>query len=129
MEVLKTEFHEKLVGMNESITVEQLIEANCLQAFEALEVIPSQGNESCAIRTALGWCVIGPVDMKDSKKVSCNRLAVTETSSGDTAKHNFVVEDESLEVGIQEMLMKLCMQDFAEPKTKQVEICDALQEV
>ena len=55
--------------------------------------------------------------MKDSKKVSYNQLAVTKTSSGGTAKHHFVVADESQEVGIQEMLMKLCMQDFVEPKT------------
>ena len=67
--------------------------------------------------------------MKDSKKVSYNQLAVTKTSSGGTAKHHFVVEDESQEAGIQEMLMKLCMQDFVEPKTTQDEICDALQKV
>ena len=39
--------------------------ANCLKALEPLEVIPSQGNGPYAMRTALGWCVIGPIDMKD----------------------------------------------------------------
>ena len=53
------------VGGNESITVDLLMGANCLKALEPLEVIPSQGNGPYAMRTALGWCVIGPIDMKD----------------------------------------------------------------
>ena len=42
-------------GRNESITVDLLIGTNCLKALEPLEVTPSQGNGSYAIRTALGW--------------------------------------------------------------------------
>ena len=48
------------IGGNESITVYLLIRANFLKALEPLEVIPSQGNGPCAIRTALGLCIIGP---------------------------------------------------------------------
>ena len=47
------------IGGNESITVDLLIGANCLKALEPLEVTPSQGNGTYAIRTALGWCIIG----------------------------------------------------------------------
>ena len=32
------------IGGDESLTVDLLIEANCLKALEPLEVIPSQGN-------------------------------------------------------------------------------------
>ena len=91
-------------------------------------VIPSQGNGPYAIRTALGWCVIGPVVMKDGKTISCNRIAVTEASSHGRARH-FAIEGTCQEVGIQEMLMELYMQDFVEPKTAKDEICDALQKV
>ena len=67
--------------------------------------------------------------MKVGKTISCNRTAITEDSSGGTARHHFAIEDKCQEVGIQEMLMKLYMQDFVEPKTTQDEVCDALQEV
>ena len=67
--------------------------------------------------------------MKVGKTISCNRIAITEDSSGGTARHHFAIEDKCQEVGIQEMLMKLYMQDFVEPKTTQDEVCDAVQEV
>ena len=67
--------------------------------------------------------------MKDDKTISCYRIAVTEAREGGTARYHFAIEDECQEVGIQKMLMKLCMQDFVEPKTTKDEICDALQEV
>ena len=67
--------------------------------------------------------------MKVGKTISCNRIAITEDSSGGTARHYFAIEDKCQEVGIQEMLMKLYMQDFVEPKTTQDEVCDAFQEV
>ena len=67
--------------------------------------------------------------MKDDKTISCNRIAVTEASSGGTARHHFAIEDKCQGVGIQEMLMKLYMEDFVEPKTTKDEICDVLQEV
>ena len=117
------------IGGNESINVDLLIGVNYLKALELLEVIPSQGNGPYAIRTGLGSCVIGPIDMEDGKTISCNRIAATEASSGGTARHHFAIEDKCKEVGIHEMLMKLYIQDFVEPKTTKDEVCDALQDV
>ena len=67
--------------------------------------------------------------MKDGEKCSCYLIALTESSSGGTVRHHFAIEDKCQEVRIHEMLMKLCMQDFLEPKSAKDEICDALQEV
>ena len=106
------------IGGNESITVNQLIGTNCLKALEPLEVIPSLGNRPYAIRTTLGWWVIGPINVKDGKTISGNRIAVSKASSGGRARHHFATEDKCQEVVILEMLMKLYMQDFVEPKTK-----------
>ena len=94
-------------GGNESITVDLLIGANCLKVLEPLEVIPSQENAPYSIRTALGWCVTGPIDVKDGKTISCNWIAVREANSGGTARHHFAIEDKWQNVGIQEMLKKL----------------------
>ena len=114
------------IGGCESITVNLSIEANYFKDLEALEVIPSQGNGSYAIRTALGWCVMGPIDKKDDKTIPCNWIAVTEASSSGLARHHFATEDKCQEAGLQKMLMKLNMQDFVEPKTAKDEICDAV---
>ena len=117
------------IGGCESITINLLIGANYLKALEPLEVIPSQGNGLYAIRTALGWCVIGPIDKKDGKTISCNQIAATEASSGGLTRHHFSTEDKFQEVVLQKMLMKLNKQDFVERKTAKDEICDAVQEV
>ena len=69
------------------------------------------------------------IDIKNGKTISCNLIAVAQASSGDTVKHHFAIEDKCQEVGIPEMLIKLYMQDFVEPKTTKNEICDALQDV
>ena len=114
---------------NESITVDLLIGDNCLKALELLEVFLRQENGPYSIRTALGWCVIGPINMKNRKTILYNQIAVTEASSGGTARHHFAIEDKRQDVAIQEMLMKLYMQYFVEPKTTKDAICDALQEV
>ena len=44
--------------------------------------------------------------MKVGKTISCNRIAITEDSSGGTARYHFAIEDKCQEVGIQEVLMK-----------------------
>ena len=56
--------------------------------------------------------------MKDGKTIPCNWIAVTEAGKGSTARNHFVIEDKCQEVGIQEMLMKLYMQDFVQKLQK-----------
>ena len=70
------------------------------------------------MRTSLGWCIIGPIDMKDGKTIPCNWITVTEAGKGGTSRHHFVIEDKCQEVGTQEMLMKLYMQDFVQKLQK-----------
>ena len=41
------------------VNVELLIGANCAKALEPIEVIPSKGDGPYAMRTVLGWCVVG----------------------------------------------------------------------
>ena len=67
--------------------------------------------------------------MKDGKTISCNRIAVTEAGSGATAKHHFAIEDKCHNVGIQEMLIKLYIQDLWDQNLRKDEICDAIQKV
>ena len=72
----------KELGDNEDISVVLLIGANCLEALEPVEVISRQNDGPYAIRTALGWCVVGPVKAQSQNAVSCNWIAVTKADSG-----------------------------------------------
>ena len=46
------------VGENHNINVDLLIGANCVEALQPLEIIPSQQDAPYAYRTILGWCVV-----------------------------------------------------------------------
>ena len=49
------------LGENDNISVDLLIGANCVEALQPLEVIPSQQDGPYAYRTILGWYVVGPI--------------------------------------------------------------------
>ena len=46
-------------GDNEDISVDLLIGENCFEALEPVDIMPRQNDGPYAIRTALGWCVVG----------------------------------------------------------------------
>ena len=55
------EYLEKIsrfLGENGNISVGLLISANCVEALQPLEVIPSQQDGPYEYRTILGWCIV-----------------------------------------------------------------------
>ena len=46
---------------NTDISVGLLIGVNCGEALEPKEVISSRENGPYAVRTIIGWCVVGPI--------------------------------------------------------------------
>ena len=70
----------KELGDNENISVGLLVGANCLEALEPVEVIPRQNDGPYAIRTALGWCIVGPIKAQCHNAVSYNWIAVITAS-------------------------------------------------
>ena len=48
----------RFLGENDNISVDLLISANCVEALQPLEVIPSQQDGPYAYRAILGWCVV-----------------------------------------------------------------------
>ena len=80
------------VGNNENIEVDLLIGANCLEAPKPLEVIPGQDKGPYTFRTALRWCVVGPMKTQQLDLISCNRIGVMKASPQDTAEHQFEIE-------------------------------------
>ena len=120
----KWDYLEKIskeLGDNEDISVDLLIGTNCLEALEPVEVIPRQNDGPYAIRTALGWCVVGPIKAQCHNVVSCNRIAVIKADSGQMADHHFDIEKGCEDIGVKEMLKKMYMTNFNEPCLKDVD--------
>ena len=99
------------LGENDNISVDLLIGANCVEALQPLEVIPSQQDGPYAYRTILGWCVVGQIVDEKPDAVSCNWIAVPQAENGSIAKH-FQVQNKCEDIGIKEMLRKIYMSDF-----------------
>ena len=92
--------HPKLAVFDESIPFGLLIGANCTKALEPLEVLPSYQDSPYAIRTRLGWCVVGGASSAESVSVKCNLIKAAESRCGvqevemhETAMHNKVTDD------------------------------------
>ena len=68
---------------NTDVSVGLLIGTNCAEALEPKDVTSSRGSGLCAVKTILGWCVVGQIscNCKNGDKVSCNRVSVKEAGS------------------------------------------------
>ena len=108
-------------GDNEDISVDLLIGENCFEALEPVDIMPRQNDGPYAIRTALGWCVVGPIKARCHNVVSCNRIAVIKADSGQMADHHFDIEKGCEDIGVKEMLKKMYMTNFNEPCLKDVD--------
>ena len=82
------------------------------------EVIPRQNYGPYAIRTTLGWYIVGPIKAECHNVVSCNRIAVIKADSGKMAEHHFEIEKGCEDIGAKEMLKEMYMNDFNEPCLK-----------
>ena len=100
------------LGENDNISVDLFIGANFVEAFQLLEVIPSQQDGPYGYRTILGQCVVGPILDKKPDAVSCNRIAALQAENGSIAKHHFQVQNKCEDIGIKKMLRKIYMSDF-----------------
>ena len=73
-----------------------MIGANCPRALEPVQVIASRDGRPYAMKTVLGWCIVGPIPQINSRNglLTCNRIAVREAGSNKIADHYFVVEEQ-----------------------------------
>ena len=69
----------KLYPYQEDVEVGLLIGSNCPSAIKPKEVIPGRSTDPYAIRTLLGWGIIGPISggsNKENSDLLCHRVAV-----------------------------------------------------
>ena len=51
---------EKISPLNESLSVGVLIGSNCPKAIKPREIVAGRSEDPYAVRTLLGWCIVGP---------------------------------------------------------------------
>ena len=103
----------------ENAEIGLLIGSNCPKAIKPQEVIPGNERDPYAIRTLLGWGIIGPVSKLDKDDVeiyetSCNRVVVTEIASEKKPNIVFVPESRVKEIIDPLFINKMFELDFHE---------------
>ena len=95
------------------ISIGLLIGVNCSKALGPLEVFPSKDGSPYAVRTLLGWCIVGPIgETASSTTVSCNRISIQDMASKSVASHYFAMETEVKDVEIKQMFHRIYTADF-----------------
>ena len=119
------------IASDDSISVDLLIGANCTEALEPVSVISSQDGGPYALETALGWCVVGPIEDngKGKKVINCNRIAVEDIGTKKVAAQHFQIESQVKDTGISDMLERMYHLDFTEPKFNSNMMLKKLDEV
>ena len=93
--------------------------SNCPSAIKPKEVIPGTSSDPYAIRTLLGWSIIGPISggsNKENSDVLCHRVAVKEIGSKEPSSHSFVIETFAKEIISPVAVKRMFELDFNEVK-------------
>ena len=107
---------ERIAGeitQGQCISIGLLIGGNCPKALKPLDFIPSEQGGPYAIKTLLGWCMVGTISETTSDTtVACNRVSVQDESSKNISSYYYAMETEVHDIGIQHMLMKMYTAEF-----------------
>lgn len=109
----------KIYPYQNDLQVGLLIGSNCPNAIKPKQVIPGRSSDPYAIRTLLGWGIIGPVTgstTTEDSDVLCHRVAVKEIGSEELPSHSFVVETHVKEIISPEAVKRMFERDFNEGK-------------
>ena len=97
---------DKIPLLHNNVDVGILIGCNCPRALKPQKVILGEDDDPYAVRTILGWGIIGPSSPQkdtsdvDGEDVSCHRLVTSEVGST-SLKQKFVVDAQTKKSSIQ----------------------------
>ena len=108
--------------MDHDAPVALLIGVNCPAALRPLDVVNEETGGQFAQRTALGWCIIGPISDANEQvsTLGCNRIAVLDSPTNKIAQHYFGVEDVVSDKHLSSMLTDMYKKEFNDPKPKEM---------
>ena len=113
---------EKISPLNESLSVGVLIGSNCPKAIKPREIIAGRSEDPYAVRTLLGWCIVGPANLPGTQAdedslVTCNRIIAKEiVCDTDDKGRNFVLNEPTKELINATAIVKMFERDFTEHK-------------
>jgi len=115
---------DKIPPYQERVEVGLLIGCNCPRALKPREVITGKADDPYAIRTLLGWGIIGPVTpVKDTKdgveenEVTCNRIITQEVGDPESLHSKFAVSSQAKEILNPFQVKEMLELDFSERNT------------
>ena len=84
---------ERISPLKVSLSVGVLIGSNCPMAIKPREIVAGRSEDPYAVRTLLGWCIVGPANPPDTQTdedslVTCNRIVAKEIASDSDDKIN-----------------------------------------
>lgn len=106
----------------ESLEIGLLIGCNCPKAIKPKEVILGKGEDPYAVRTLLGWGIIGPVSPLEGIQPncgehlasSCNRILAYEVDTGRCSNRSFVLNSQTKEEINPFAVTRMFERDFSE---------------
>ena len=118
---------EKLHPYQSGIDVGLLIGCNCPRAIKPREVILGKGDDPYAVRTLLGWGIIGPIisqqerqlDEEDMEPATCHRIMSFETGSSIRTGLSFIPQIQSKEEISPHAVRKMFEMEFSESSSTQ----------
>ena len=112
---------DEVIKDDRNINVELLIGASCTRALDPIKVIPSRNDGPSAMKTVLGWCIVGPISYRNQSegKIPCNPTAVMEAGSNKVSRHYFAAENKlTPDDHVKSMLKKIFEQEFTGPNMR-----------
>ena len=95
---------EKIPELDKKIDIGLLIGCSCPKAIKPKEIITGKSEKPYAIRTLLGWCIVGPTNFSNtldktdsSDESSCNRILEQEVND-EGAKLEFLINQRTKEL-------------------------------
>ena len=113
---------DKISPLNEDLDVGLLIGSNCPKAIKPREIVAGRSEDPYAVRTLLGWCIVGPANpsgtpMDEDSLATCNRITAKEIAcDGDDIGIDFVLSEPTKELIHPSAILRMFKLDFAEHK-------------
>ena len=116
---------DKIPPYDKNVEIGLLIGCNCPKAIKQTEVIRGKSEEPYAVRTLLGWSIVGPVATSDTLlddhalDSTCNQIIAREVISGTSdSQLSFVFNGKTKEVINPSVISQMFELDFMEHKNK-----------
>jgi hypothetical protein len=108
----------KIPAYRDDLDIGLLIGNNCVQAIKPRDVIPGNSRDPYAVRTVLGWGLIGATNPSHKQHYAnisnCHRIQTQDIATQDSSELNFISRKSTKEVLNPNAVRRMFEQDFSE---------------